>query len=298
MKDFMKRIVALLGASLLLAGQVQAATTVTFYHHDALGSVVASSNMSGDHQWNEEYQPYGEKIYDTIDTEGGSDDWYTGKNYDRELDLTYFGARWYDAKQGRFLSMDPAGVNLLNPHTFNRYHYASNNPYKYLDPDGEETNPVSGTSFIKDYQLRTNKSNPIVGKFGKTRNGRTKSHNGVDIYAPNGTRLLAPISGKVIAILEDHEIGGNVVFVEAQRGENLVVIGLAHLESISVEEGDRVTEGVTTIGRAGSTGNAEGTRPQEEHVHLTVRVNGILSEPVDPQEHFRNNPRKVPLEQF
>ena len=131
-------MIALIGISLLLAGQAQAAATVTFYHHDALGSVVASSNDRGWVQWNEEYQPYGEKIYDTIDTAGNGDDWYTGKNYDRELDLTYYGARWYDAKQGRFLSMDPVGVKLENVHSFNRYHYANSNPYKYLDPDGEE----------------------------------------------------------------------------------------------------------------------------------------------------------------
>jgi len=124
--------------ALLLAGHAQAAQSVTFYHHDALGSVIAKSDADGYLYLNEEYQPYGEKIYAADDFFGGSDDWYTGKNYSEELDLTYFGARWYDAKQGRFLSIDPAPVSLASIHSFNRYHYANSNPYKYIDPDGRE----------------------------------------------------------------------------------------------------------------------------------------------------------------
>jgi len=141
MKIRFKFLALVLGFSLLAISNVQAAASVTFYHHDALGSVIATSNKYGDLDLNEEYQPYGEKIYGTEDFSSGNEDWYTGKNYSKELDLTYFGARWYDAKQGRFLSMDPAPVNLANIHSFNRYHYGNNNPYKYVDPDGNA--PIS-----------------------------------------------------------------------------------------------------------------------------------------------------------
>jgi len=34
------------------------------------------------------------------------------------------------------MGMDPAGVNPNDPRTFNRFAYAANNPYKYVDPDG------------------------------------------------------------------------------------------------------------------------------------------------------------------
>jgi uncharacterized protein RhaS with RHS repeats len=44
-------------------------------------------------------------------------------------------ARYYDPVIGRFYSNDPVG--MTNVHTFNRYTYANNNPYKYVDPDGE-----------------------------------------------------------------------------------------------------------------------------------------------------------------
>ena len=44
-------------------------------------------------------------------------------------------ARYYDPVIGRFYSNDPVGFN--NVHNFNRYAYANNNPYKFVDPDGE-----------------------------------------------------------------------------------------------------------------------------------------------------------------
>lgn len=47
-------------------------------------------------------------------------------------------ARYYDPIIGRFYSNDPVGFTASNPMMFNRYVYANNNPYKYVDPDGKE----------------------------------------------------------------------------------------------------------------------------------------------------------------
>jgi len=46
-------------------------------------------------------------------------------------------ARYYDPVIGRFYSNDPIGFRDL--HSFNRYAYANNNPYKYIDPTGMVT---------------------------------------------------------------------------------------------------------------------------------------------------------------
>ena len=46
-------------------------------------------------------------------------------------------ARYYDPVIGRFYSNDPIGFRDI--HSFNRYAYANNNPYKYVDPDGKES---------------------------------------------------------------------------------------------------------------------------------------------------------------
>jgi hypothetical protein len=45
-------------------------------------------------------------------------------------------ARYYDPVIGRFYSNDPMGVRDI--HSFNRYAYVNNNPYKYTDPNGME----------------------------------------------------------------------------------------------------------------------------------------------------------------
>lgn len=62
---------------------------------------------------------------------------YTGHVEDNDLQLTYMQQRYYDPIIGRFYSNDPVGFTASNPMMFNRYAYANNNPYKYVDPDGE-----------------------------------------------------------------------------------------------------------------------------------------------------------------
>ena len=44
--------------------------------------------------------------------------------------------RYYDPVAGRFLSTDPVLTDSNSGASFNRYTYALNNPYKYIDPDG------------------------------------------------------------------------------------------------------------------------------------------------------------------
>jgi RHS repeat-associated protein len=55
--------------------------------------------------------------------------------------LDYFGARYFSGAQGRFTSPDPSFLKwnkLLNPQRWNLYSYAVNNPFKYVDPDGQD----------------------------------------------------------------------------------------------------------------------------------------------------------------
>ncbi|MDN7127091.1 RHS repeat-associated core domain-containing protein [Pseudidiomarina terrestris] len=68
---------------------------------------------------------------------------YTGHVEDDDLGLVYMQQRYYDANIGRFYSNDPVGFKASNPTLFNRYAYANNNPYKYVDPDGAEPIPFS-----------------------------------------------------------------------------------------------------------------------------------------------------------
>lgn len=118
----------------LVVSTTQAVETITYYHNDALGSPVAATDEAGNVKWREEYQPYGSRL---LKQDGGTNDtWFTGKQEDKSNGLSYFGARWYDPVVGRFTGIDPVGFQEGNTHSFNRYAYANNNPYKYVDPDG------------------------------------------------------------------------------------------------------------------------------------------------------------------
>jgi RHS repeat-associated protein len=112
-----------------------AATTITYYHNDLVGSPVVATNEAGAVVWRESYRPYGERLRNETNS-APNDVWFTSRRQDVETGLVYMGARYYDPAVGRFLSMDPAGFDESNIHSFNRYAYGNNNPYRYVDPNG------------------------------------------------------------------------------------------------------------------------------------------------------------------
>jgi RHS repeat-associated protein len=141
---FKKMMVGLLlGCCLSPAG---ATDTIIYYHNDALGSPIAATNAQGQVIWREQYKPYGERLVKAPESRNAL--WYTGKPEEAALGLSYFGARWYAPGLGRFMNMDPAEVQAENLHSFNRYAYANNNPYKFVDPDGNS--PLDVGFFIAD----------------------------------------------------------------------------------------------------------------------------------------------------
>ena len=117
-------------------------SSASFIHTDILGSTTAQSNNSGTliNNSRRHYKPFGD-TYETASNEIG----YAGHKFDSELGLSYMQARYYDPVIGRFYSNDPVGFKLSDISTFNRYSYVSNNPYKYVDPDGREKHTVSVT---------------------------------------------------------------------------------------------------------------------------------------------------------
>lgn len=59
----------------------------------------------------------------------------------RSMSLSVIGLALVAASgvaEARWLSVDPVQAQANQPVTFNRYHYAANNPYKFTDPDGRE----------------------------------------------------------------------------------------------------------------------------------------------------------------
>jgi RHS repeat-associated protein len=107
---------------------------VTFIHTDGLGSPVARTDGAGNVISRTRYEPYGYVASGATPTIG-----FTGHVNDADTGLTYMQQRYYDPVAGRFLSIDPVVTDERTGSGFNRYSYAENNPYAYIDPDGRES---------------------------------------------------------------------------------------------------------------------------------------------------------------
>jgi RHS repeat-associated protein len=107
-------------------------TGVTWTHVDALGSPVAVTDNTGSVVERRRFEPYGAELGGQVKDRPG----YTGHVSDSATGLSYMQQRYMDALLGVFLSVDPVTAYEQPVGQFNRYRYASGNPYKFTDPDG------------------------------------------------------------------------------------------------------------------------------------------------------------------
>ncbi len=136
MQGLISKIVAvLLILVVFLPVHAQNDTRVTYIHTDADGTPFAATDEQGNLEWQIEHFPFGAEHSNT-EVRRNSNLSFAGKLYDEEIGLSYFGGRWYDPHAGRFTGIDPMPVTTEDWRTFNRYAYGNNNPYKYVDPDG------------------------------------------------------------------------------------------------------------------------------------------------------------------
>jgi RHS repeat-associated protein len=126
-------------AALAAAAGLGAQAAVTYFHNDIAGSPVVATNESGQVIWRESYRPYGERLVNSASATANRI-WFTSRRQDAS-GLVYMGARYYDPVVGRFISTDPV-YDEKSVHGFNRYAYANNNPYRYVDPDGRIPVPL------------------------------------------------------------------------------------------------------------------------------------------------------------
>ncbi|TAN22153.1 MAG: RHS repeat-associated core domain-containing protein, partial [Acidobacteria bacterium] len=107
---------------------------------DELGTVRVRTNASGAPIETDTSWPFGAYLNNVGSV---SNLHFTGKYRDGSSGLDYFGARYYDASLGRFLTPDWSATpeatpyaSLANPQSLNPYAYVLNNPTTATDPDG------------------------------------------------------------------------------------------------------------------------------------------------------------------
>ena len=112
----------------------------------------------------------------------------------------------------------------------------------------------------------------IGSVWGDNRDGGKRSHEGVDIFAPKRTPVVAALDGVVTGVREGG-IGGKVVWLRP-TGQNYTLY-YAHLDEQLVREGQLVKKG-DVVGLVGNTGNARTTPP---HLHFGIYGYGGAVDP-------------------
>jgi RHS repeat-associated protein len=150
----------------LLAEYKPQESRMYFYTPDQINSTRIVTDESGTVVYSAAHDPYGGIQKTWVNTYDPTPK-FSGKERDAESGLDYFGARYYDKAQYRFISADPV-INtdqyILNPQRMHLFSYCMNNPTSFLDPDGKILIPVVLPA-LNGKTLNTYMDSSVASKF-------------------------------------------------------------------------------------------------------------------------------------
>jgi RHS repeat-associated protein len=176
-----------------------------FYHSDAIGSTGFVTDVTGTAYEHLEYFPSGEVWVDERTETQRVPYLFSGKELDEETSLSYFGARYYDARQGQWISPDPILDEMLEIERLAEpdlstspfrlqgltYTYAANDPVNQIDPTGLGKAPAG------------------KGRAGKAKGGKVpvaKANKKIVKAKPAKTKFTRNKVGKVVPLKRDGRI--------------------------------------------------------------------------------------------
>lgn len=117
------------------------------------------------------------------------------------------------------------------------------------------------------------RSRDLSDSWHHPRDGGSRVHKGIDIFAPKGTEIVAVADG-FISFLGDQRLGGHCVWLTTENGTSFYY---AHLDrwAPGLYEGMEVQSG-DLLGYVGNTGNARTTPP---HLHFGINQNDEMINP-------------------
>lgn len=122
--------------------------------------------------------------------------------------------------------------------------------------------------------------------FGDARDGGGRQHEGIDIFAPRHTPVVA-VSDGVVSRVGDNRLGGKVVWLRLK--DQPINLYYAHLDSQLAVSGQMVRKG-DTLGLMGNTGNALTT---PTHLHFGIYSAGGAVDPLPFVRSAKTNPPKI-----
>ncbi len=160
------------------------------------------------------------------------------------------------------------------------------------DESGPDAVPIPSGCFITDTISQSTKLiwpmpgvNDVSSQPGlrQLSGSECRCHKGVDIPG-GGLDVIAAYSGTVSRAYESTSYGNTVIINHNGEWSGYSTL-YAHLDSISVSEGDRVSAG-QKIGISGNTGISHGS-----HLHFEVIRGSIVTDPnVDPCRYLQSRP--------
>jgi RHS repeat-associated protein len=138
--------------------QLSATPTTSYLTSDQLGTPRIITDKNGNVISRRDMMPFGEDLYVGVGARstnlkyGSTNDEirqkFTGYQKDKETNLDFAEARYYNNQHGRFTAVDPllASGQSSNPQSFNRYSYTMNQPLVKTDKTGLKPEWVYDTS--------------------------------------------------------------------------------------------------------------------------------------------------------
>jgi RHS repeat-associated protein len=260
-KDYVWRD-GLLLASVFPTSPGSASTMTYHYHLDHLGTPRFVTDGSHVKVAEHVYYPFGAEM--NIAPHEGAVELMKFTGHERDIvaadnaSVDYMHARLYNGNLGRFLSVDPE-LSLQKvvhePQMWNRYAYVTNNPLRYMDPNGQNRWDVANgyfNSLLSDFGLTVrveqNNADYKIGQRGGDQAGvaagfvvATASGTGGVITSPTGVGAIAGGVGVVYGLAAMTNAGIHVAQDSSPRGGGGEQLKTIVEESSAAKKADGLT---------------------------------------------------------
>lgn len=158
-----------------------------YYHKDHLSNTAFITDRLGEVYQHLEYFPFGEIFVDEHGNQERTPYLYNGKELDEETDLSYYGARYFDARTSLWPSVDP-GWELPDEVSKSPYAFVVNNPIRFSDLDGRGKHKKPDWLVVPDGYFWSSSTGKLVKgkKRGPKVDGEDDAHHGKTIKKLKG----------------------------------------------------------------------------------------------------------------